>query len=101
MSSSTIDTSPGHNVRAAQDLPYRSTERRTFTETKLGFKTSEFMMAVVGIAGILVATYADENDSLTLDNGWLYASLVAVAYIVSRGFAKLGVREPYSEDHDR
>jgi hypothetical protein len=55
---------------------------------------------VVAIAGILIATYADDGDTLTADDGWLYASLVVIAYIVSRGLAKLGVREPYT-DSDR
>jgi hypothetical protein len=77
---------------------HRPTERRTFTETKLGFKTSEFMMAVIAIAAVLVATYADGDDTLTQNDGWRYAAWIAVAYIVSRGLAKLGVREPYTDD---
>jgi hypothetical protein len=77
---------------------YRPAERRTFTETKLGFKTSEFMMAVVAIAAVLIATYADGDDTLTQNDGWRYAAWIAVAYIVSRGLAKLGVREPYTDD---
>jgi len=76
----------------------RRTERRTFTETKLGFKTSEFLMAVVAIAAVLAATYADGDDTLTQNDGWRYAAWIAVAYIVSRGLAKLGVREPYTDD---
>jgi hypothetical protein len=80
---------------------HRPTERRTFTETKLGFKTSEFMMAVVAIAAVLIATYADGDDTLTQNDGWRYAAWIAVAYIVSRGLAKLGVREPYTDDNGR
>jgi hypothetical protein len=77
---------------------YRPAERRTFTETKLGFKTSEFLMAVVAIAAVLIATYSDGDDTLTQNDGWRYAAFIAVAYIVSRGLAKLGVREPYSDE---
>jgi hypothetical protein len=77
---------------------YRPVERRTFTETKLGFKTSEFLMAVVAIAAVLIATYSDGDDTLTQNDGWRYAAWIAVAYIVSRGLAKLGVREPYTDD---
>jgi len=75
-----------------------STERRTFTETKLGLKTSEFLVALVAIVAVLVATYADGDDTLTQNDGWRYAAFIAGAYIISRGLAKLGVREPYSED---
>jgi hypothetical protein len=71
--------------------------RRTFTETKAGFKTTEFLFAVVAIAGILIATYVDDAD-LGVNEGWKYATWVAVAYIISRGLAKLGTREPYTDD---
>ena len=80
--------------------PERRREHRTFTETKLGAKTSEFYFAIVAIAGILIATYVDGDDSLVLDDGWRMAAFVAVAYIISRGLAKLGTREPYTEDRD-
>ena len=72
---------------------------RTFTETKAGFKTTELMLAIIAIAGILIATYVVDAD-LGADEGWRYASWVAVAYIVSRGLAKAGTREPYSDDVD-
>jgi hypothetical protein len=71
--------------------------RRTFTEAKNGFKTSEFYMMVLFVAGVLVATYVD-SDSLARSDGWRYASFAVVAYIVSRGLSKLGVREPYDDD---
>lgn len=69
----------------------------SFTETKAGFKTTEFMLMIVAIAGILIATYIGDAD-LGADEGWRYATWVAVAYIVSRGLAKLGSREPYGDD---
>ena len=59
------------------------------------------------VAAVLVATYAD-NDSLSRDDGWIVAGLAVAAYIVSRGLAKLGSREPYDKlvpretyDYDR
>jgi hypothetical protein len=80
---------------------YERSGRRTFTETKLGTKTSEFYMALVTMAAILIATYADDNDSLNTGEGWRYVAFVAMAYIVSRGLAKLGIREPYTETNAR
>jgi hypothetical protein len=82
----------------AQTGAYRPAERRTFTETKLGFKTSEFLMAVAAIVAVLIATYSDGDDTLTQNDGWRYAAWIAAAYIVSRGLAKLGVREPYTDE---
>jgi hypothetical protein len=72
---------------------------RRFTETKAGFKTTEMIMAIVAIAGILIATYVVDAD-LGANQGWRYATWVAVAYIVSRGIAKAGTREPYTDDLD-
>ena len=73
------------------------TERGTFTETKAGFKTTEFLLTIAAIVGILVAVYVGDAD-LDAADGWRYASWVAAAYIVSRGLAKLGTREPYSRE---
>lgn len=75
-------------------------QRRTFTETKVGFKTTEFMLATAAIVAILIATYVGDAD-LDATDGWRYASWVAAAYIVSRGLAKLGTREPYAERSDQ
>jgi hypothetical protein len=75
-------------------------QRRTFTETKVGFKTTEFMLAIAAIVAILIATYVADAD-LGANDGWKYMSWVAVAYIVSRGLAKLGTREPYAERFDK
>jgi hypothetical protein len=73
-------------------------ERRTFTETKVGYKTTEFLMAVAAIVAVLIATYSDGDDTLTQNDGWRYVTWIVAAYIVSRGLAKLGVRGPYAED---
>jgi len=70
---------------------------RTFTESKLGTKTSEFYVAVIAILAVLIATYTD-GDSLERVDGWRFAIYVAMAYIVSRGLAKLGTREPYTDE---
>jgi hypothetical protein len=74
-------------------------QRRTFTETKAGSKTTEFMLTIAAIVAILIAVYVGDAD-LDATDGWRYASWVAAAYIVSRGLAKLGTREPYAERFD-
>jgi hypothetical protein len=72
---------------------------RRFTETKAGFKTTEMWLAMIAIVGNLIATYV-EDANLAAEDGWRYASWVAVAYILSRGLAKAGTREPYTDDVD-
>jgi hypothetical protein len=66
------------------------------------------MIAV--IAGILIASWivgqGDGNgrpnvDAFPAARAWLYVAIVAVGYMVSRGLAKAGSRDPYwstSED---
>lgn len=76
----------------------RSTARRTFTETKAGAKTSEFILTLAFIIGVLIAAYLEGEDRLGRDDGWLFASFALAAYVISRGLSKLGVREPYLDD---
>lgn len=65
---------------------------RPWAETKPFFMTSEFLAAAALIAGILIAT--GMNDNLDAPRGWLYAAIVGAAYILSRGLAKSGTRDP-------
>jgi hypothetical protein len=90
-----METERGYgDAGEGRDVDYGRRRRRTFTETKVGYMTTEFFLAVVAILGILIATYVDDAD-LGANEGWKYASWVAVAYIISRGLAKAGTREPY------
>ena len=81
--------------------------RRLTTETKQAFKTSEFWAMVVVIVGILVCAAAikggdNGTDEFIARHAWLYVSIVAGAYMISRGLAKSGSRDPYTDDssHD-
>src|SRR3954451_9927944 len=75
----------------------RPRTRSTFTEAKEGFKTSEFYVMLVFVAGVLIATYADK-DTLTHADGFRYAAFAVAAYIISGGLPRLGGREPYTRD---
>ncbi|HWM55263.1 MAG TPA: hypothetical protein VNO20_07740 [Solirubrobacterales bacterium] len=81
--------------------------RRLTTETKQAFKTTEFWAMVGVIVAILVSAAAIKGgdsggtDEFIARNAWLYVSIVAAAYIISRGLAKSGSTEPYEEDRDR
>ena len=61
---------------------------RTQDETKLSFKTTEFWAMGGVIAAILAA--AAVSDSLGDVRAWTLVTVVAAAYIVSRGLAKAG-----------
>ena len=63
-----------------------SSQRRD--ETKLSFKTTEFWAMGGVIAAILIA--AAVSDSLDDIRAWTLVTVVAAAYILSRGLAKAG-----------
>jgi hypothetical protein len=68
-------------------------------ETKASFKTSEFWAMIVLVVTILVsAALIDGGDNGTDEfiarNAWLYVSILAGAYFISRGLAKSGSYEP-------
>ena len=69
--------------------------RRLASETKHATKTTEFYAMIAAIAGILIAAWwigRDEGatDFFRADTAWLYVTIVASAYMVSRGLAKSG-----------
>ena len=80
---------------------------RLSTETKHATKTTEFWAMLAIIAGILIASYVvgDDDggsggDAFPAVRAWLYVSIVGAAYMVSRGLAKAGSRDPYWADRD-
>ncbi len=93
---------PGYETRTGTgDRNYGTTrERRTFTETKAFFKTSEFLVWLASVVGVLVITYIDDPQSLSNWHGWILISVLSSAYMLSRGIAKSGSREPYTTGRD-
>jgi hypothetical protein len=77
---------------------------RRSTETKSAFKTTEMIAYVVAAVGVLIAgAVVDQADAggLGAKQVWLYVTILTVGYMVSRGLAKSGSRDPYTEDRDR
>jgi hypothetical protein len=81
------------NTRTADDIDF-VVEEAEYTETKEFFRTSEFWIAVIGVFGVLLAAYSDGGDSISREDGWRYATALGVGYVISRGLAKAGTREP-------
>ena len=66
------------------------------TETKLSTKTSEFFVYVIAAAAILIASYVVDGFNAT--EGWMFFTYLSIGYMISRGLAKAGSREPYRAD---
>ncbi len=77
--------------------------RRLTSETKQAFKTTEFWIYLTILVGLLIAGIvadADEGsevDGFGANQVWLYAVILTFGYLVSRGLAKSGSQDPYSD----
>ena len=68
-----------------------------FAEMKAAFKTTEFVVFLVAVVGVLVASLLvgdsdGRGDVFLADKAWFYVTLLTVGYLISRGLAKSGVR---------
>jgi hypothetical protein len=90
----------GRDGDTAAAVTPRST-RRVSTETKAAFKTTELVAYVLAVIGVLVAAAVVDNadaGGLGAKQAWLYVTILTGGYMISRGLAKSGSREPYDED---
>ncbi|KAA9153489.1 hypothetical protein [Microbacterium lushaniae] len=75
---------------------------RISTETKAAFKTTEFIVYVVILAGMFIASLVvdngDDGEGFGTEQVWLYATLLTIGYMISRGLAKSGSREYYDRE---
>jgi hypothetical protein len=87
--------------------------RRLATETKQAFKTTEFWAYLAVLIGLFIAGAVTDSsttaattttggssavvspDALPASKVWLYAAILTAAYLISRGLAKAGSRDPY------
>jgi hypothetical protein len=79
--------------------------RRLRTETKGALKTTEFWGMVGLIVAILISAALikggdNGTDEFIARQAWLYVSILGAAYFISRGLAKSGTPDPYSDTDD-
>ena len=87
--------------RTGTAMPASRSDARMSTETKAGPKTTEFMAWLLVSALILLSAMLIKGgdtagtDEFIARQAWLYVAIVTAAYLISRGLAKSGSREPY------
>src|SRR5712671_5605719 len=86
---------------ASRDIGASPGHRWSAHETKSSFKTTELWATIVGVAALIVVYNASSDLSLDLFRACLLCTLLGVAYIVSRGFAKSGSRPEHPDWDDR
>jgi hypothetical protein len=102
-----MDAELGQPGSTAVGTDRRTVARRLSTETKAAYKTTEFLTYVVVFAGILLASFLVKTgqdgqrlDYFRADKAWWYITLLTIGYMIARGLAKSGSREPF-DDSDR
>ena len=82
--------------------PNTSSHKRTFsTETKEATKTTEMIAYLATVVGIgITALVVDDNPDFGAERAWLYITILTVGYMLSRGLAKSGSREPYDDEDE-
>jgi hypothetical protein len=78
------------------------TVRRLTTETKQAFKTTEFWAMVGLVVAILISAAVinggdNGTDEFIARQAWLYVSILGAGYFISRGLAKSGSSDPYTD----
>jgi hypothetical protein len=71
-------------------------ETQKSTETKSAYKTTELIVYVLAVLGVLIASMI-VDQSFGADPAWRYVTYLTVGYLISRGLAKAGSREPYRD----
>ena len=78
-------------------VAYRDDDRRPARETKPSFKTTELIVYLLAVIGVLIASWVvdvnDDGQRFSAYQGWFLATLLTIGYLISRGLAKSGSRD--------
>jgi hypothetical protein len=78
-------------------VAYPDDERRHARETKPSFKTTELIVYVLSVLGVLIASWVvdvnDDGQRFSAYQGWFLVTLLTIGYLISRGLAKSGSRD--------
>jgi hypothetical protein len=95
MTTSTTD----HNdvISDNRAVASRDGDRRLARETKPSFKTTELIVYVLSVLGVLIASWAvdvtADGQGFSAYQGWFLVTLLTIGYLISRGLAKSGSRD--------
>ena len=68
------------------------------TKTKSSYKTTELTAYIVAVIGVLVASAIVDASDFGSQEAWFYVSLLTIGYMIGRGLAESGAREPYDDN---
>lgn len=82
----------------------RNHDRRLSTETKASTKTTELYLYVAAVLAVVVTALVVGNgegggeDPFGASQAIRYITFLTIGYMVARGLAKSGSRDPYTDD---
>jgi hypothetical protein len=93
------DTGTNSPARPDTSSPasYRDDERRHARETKPSFKTTELIVSLLAVLGVLIASWVvdvnDDGQRFSAYQGRFLVTLLTIGHLISRGLAKSGSRD--------
>ena len=82
---------------ATSPVAYRDDDRRPARETKPSFKTTELVVYLLAVIGVLIASWVvdvnEDGQRFSAYQGWFLVTLLTIGYLISRGLAKSGSRD--------
>lgn len=91
---------PDTGSHSGRDRTDTRPARQATSETKPSFKTTELIVYVLAVVGVLIASaLADDNNGQEFgaERAWFFVTLLSIGYMISRGLAKAG---SYEKDED-
>jgi hypothetical protein len=86
------DVISGSRAVASQD-----DAQRVARETKPSFKTTELIVYILSVLGVLIASWVvdinEDGQRFSAYHGWFLVTLLTIGYLISRGLAKSGSRD--------
>jgi hypothetical protein len=95
--SSTSTTNQNDVISGSRAVASRDDARRVARETKPSFKTTELIVYVLSVLGVLIASWVvdvnEDGQRFSAYRGWFLVTLLTIGYLISRGLAKSGSRD--------
>ena len=95
-----MTTSPtDHNelTTGSRAVVSRDSDHGLGRETKPSFKTTELIVYVLAVLGVLIASLVidvnADGQGFGAYQGWFLVTLLTIGYLISRGLAKSGSRD--------
>jgi hypothetical protein len=90
----------GAGHQTVGDSRLSSSTDRWSTETKAAFKTTEFFAFLAAALAIIVTAIVVDGDPdpFNAEQALRHLTFLTIGYMISRGLAKAGSREPYAAD---